>query len=106
MILFVSAALLFGASKGGVDVSINAQAVVVERCYTRPIMASFQALWSVGGLAGGFLASAALALGSTPRANLTGVASFLLLLDRFCHVHLMRDATSGELEGGTRFRLP
>ena len=54
---FVVAALLFGAAKGGVDVGINAQAVVVENRYGRPIMASFQALWSVGGLAGGFLTS-------------------------------------------------
>ena len=55
LLLFVVAALLFGAAKGGVDVGINAQAVVVERIYGRPIMSSFQALWSVGGLAGGFL---------------------------------------------------
>jgi MFS family permease len=99
LILFVVAALLFGASKGGVDVSINAQAVVVERCYGRAIMSSFQALWSVGGLAGGFLTSAALALGSTPLANLTGVGSLLLLLDRLCYFHLMRDATPGEPAG-------
>ena len=106
LVPFVCAALLFGASKGGVDVSINAQAVVVERCYGRPIMSSFQALWSVGGLAGGFLTSAALALGSTPLANLAGVGSLLLLLDRCCYFRLMRDATSGEPEGRTRFRLP
>jgi MFS family permease len=106
LILFVSAALLFGASKGAVDVSINAQAVVVERCYGRPIMSSFQALWSVGGLAGGFLTSAALALGSTPPLNLMGVGSLLLLLDRLCYFHLMWDVTSGEPEGRTRFRLP
>src|SRR5271165_6336216 len=43
--LFVVAALLFGAAKGGVDVGINAQAVVVEQSYGRPIMSSFQALW-------------------------------------------------------------
>ncbi len=55
LILFVVAALLFGAAKGGVGVvGINAQAVVVEQSYGRPIMSSFQALWSVGGLAGGF----------------------------------------------------
>src|ERR1700739_3576885 len=52
LVLFVAAALLFGAAKGAVDVGINAQAVVVEKCYLRPIMSSFQALWSVGGLVG------------------------------------------------------
>ena len=80
-ILFVVAALLFGAAKGGVDVGINAQAVVVERCYGRTIMSSFQALWSVGGLAGGFLTSAALGLGSTAPINLTCIGLLILLLD-------------------------
>jgi MFS family permease len=106
LIVLVVAALLFGASKGGVDVSINAQAVIVERCYGQPIMSSFQALWSVGGLAGCFLTSAALALGSTPLANLTGVGSLLLLIDRLCYFQLMLDGTSGEAEARTRFRLP
>ena len=36
-------------------------------------MSSFQALWSVGGLAGGFLTSVTLGLGSTPEINLTCV---------------------------------
>src|SRR5271166_3775126 len=91
LILFVLAALLFGAAKGGVDVGINAQAVLVEQCYGRPIMSSFQALWSVGGLAGGFLTSAALGLGSTPPINLTCVGLLILLLDVLCYPHLIRD---------------
>jgi MFS family permease len=106
LILFVIAALLFGAAKGGVDVGINAQAVVVEQCYGRPIMSSFQALWSVGGLAGGFLTSAALGLGSIPATNLTFVGLLLLLLDLVCYSHLIRDASSLEAESGKRFRLP
>jgi len=104
--LFVVAALLFGAAKGGVDVGINAQAVVVENRYGRPIMSSFQALWSVGGLAGGFLTSVTLGLGSTPVVNLSGVALVMLLLDLLYYSHLMRDAASPEGEGGRRFRLP
>src|SRR4029077_9200041 len=78
--LFAATALLFGAAKGGVDVGINAQAVVVENCYGRPIMSSFQALWSVGGLAGGFLTRANLGLGSAPPINLTCVGLLILLL--------------------------
>jgi MFS family permease len=45
LFLFVASALLFGGAKASVEVGINAQAVVVERDYGRPIMASFQALW-------------------------------------------------------------
>jgi len=105
---FVASALLFGAAKGGIDVGINAQAVVVENCYGRPIMSSFQALWSVGGLAGGFLTSVTLGLGSTPVVNLSGVALLMLLLDLLYYSRLMRDAASlaAEGEGGRRFRLP
>jgi hypothetical protein len=106
LILFVVAALLFGAAKGGVDVGINAQAVVVERFYGRPIMASFQALWSVGGLAGGFLTSATLGLGSRPSINLVGVAALLLLLDLLYSSRLLPDASSVQGKDGARFRLP
>jgi MFS family permease len=40
LVLFIAAALLFGAAKGGVDVGINAQAVVVEKSYGRPVFVS------------------------------------------------------------------
>ena len=106
LILFVVAALLFGAAKGGVDVGINAQAVVVEKCYGRTIMSSFQALWSVGGLAGGFLTSVTLGLGSTPTTNLVGAGSLILVLDLLCFSRLMGDPSSPEGEGGKPFRLP
>lgn len=41
--------VLFGLGNGAIDVSMNAHAVVVERAYARPIMASFHAMWSIGG---------------------------------------------------------
>jgi len=106
LMLFVVAALLFGAAKGGVDVGINAQAVVVEKCYGQPIMSSFQALWSVGGLAGGFLTSAALGLGFTPVFNLVCIGSLIVLLDLLYYSHLMDDASSSEGECGKPFRMP
>jgi len=106
LFLFVVAALLFGGAKGSVDVGINAQAVVVERDYGRPIMASFQALWSVGGLAGGFLTGASLSLGSTPVVNLLGVALLILLLDLLYSSRLLHDASPRPLKGSTRFQLP
>lgn len=43
---------LFGAGHGGLDVAMNGQAVLVERRYHRPIMSTFHALFSAGGLAG------------------------------------------------------
>ncbi|MEU4768816.1 MFS transporter [Actinosynnema sp. NPDC023794] len=39
----------FGFGNGTIDVAMNSHAVVVERAYPRPIMASFHAMWSIGG---------------------------------------------------------
>ena len=56
------ALIVVGFCNGIVDVSQNAQAVVVERAYGRPIMAAFHAFFSLGGLvaagAGGLLIAA------------------------------------------------
>ncbi|WP_207956302.1 MFS transporter [Rubrobacter marinus] len=48
----VVALLVAGAWHGALDVSMNAHAVAVERDYRRPIMSSFHAAFSLGGLAG------------------------------------------------------
>src|SRR6516165_6655340 len=78
--LFVLTTALFGACKGGLDVSINAQAVGVESAYGRPIMSSFQAAWSVGGLAGAVLAGAALHRGFVAEQNLAATGAFILAI--------------------------
>jgi MFS family permease len=44
--------LLLGAGNGGLDVVMNVHGATVERHYPHPIMSSFHAMWSVGGLAG------------------------------------------------------
>lgn len=51
------AALLFvlGMSTGVMDVAMNAQAVVVEKRYARPLMSSFHAVFSGGMMAGALL---------------------------------------------------
>ena len=50
--LLVLALLVAGAWHGALDVSMNAHAVTVEKAYRRPIMSSFHAAFSLGGLAG------------------------------------------------------
>ncbi len=45
----------FGVAGGLMAVSINTQAVLVERGYRRPLMASFHACYSLGGLLGAVL---------------------------------------------------
>jgi MFS family permease len=62
--------LLFGAAMGGLDVSMNAHGVAVERRYGRAILASFHAAFSLGGLAGGAIGALAAAAGVDVRAHL------------------------------------
>ena len=44
--------LVYGVSGGLMDVAMNSQAVRVEREYRRPLINSFHAYYSFGGLAG------------------------------------------------------
>ena len=50
-----AALLLLGAATGTLDVAMNAQASLIERRLARPVMSSFHAAFSVGGLSGAVL---------------------------------------------------
>jgi hypothetical protein len=52
LLLLALALLLFGAAAGALDIAMNAHGVEVERRYERPILSSFHAGWSFGGLVG------------------------------------------------------
>jgi MFS family permease len=61
--LLVLSLLLLGACNGMLDVSMNAQAVEVERRYRRALMSSFHGLFSLGGLVGAGVAGLAMSYG-------------------------------------------
>jgi MFS family permease len=54
----MAALFAFGLSSGLLDVGMNSQAVLVERAAGRPMMTSFHACFSIGGLAGALLGGA------------------------------------------------
>jgi MFS family permease len=66
--------LALGAGSGTLDVSMNAQAVALERRYGRPILSSFHGLFSLGGFAGAALAGLAMGVGMGDRAHVTATA--------------------------------
>jgi MFS family permease len=77
----LAAALVFcGGSAGAMDVAMNAQAVHVEERAGRPLMSSFHALFSVGGMAGAALGGLFASRGVTVRDHLAGAAVVLALL--------------------------
>ncbi|GAB3589931.1 MFS transporter [Angustibacter peucedani] len=56
--LFFPAFLLWGLAVGGVDASMNMQAVDVQARLGRSVLAQFHAAWSLGGIAGALWTSA------------------------------------------------
>ena len=60
------ALLGFGAGLGAIDVTMNIQAVIVERASGRPMMSGFHGLYSVGGIAGAACMTALLGMGAQP----------------------------------------
>lgn len=101
--LLLGALMLFGAGVGGLEVSMNTQAVLVERDAERPLMSGFHGMFSVGGMAGA--ASMALLLGAswTP----LEAAWLMLALAGGClalaYRHLL---TRGGRGAGKQFAIP
>lgn len=71
-----AALFVFGAANGALDVSMNAQAVLVEKHAGRPILSSLHALYSAGGIVGAGTAVLFLWVGipALPHAVATSVA--------------------------------
>jgi MFS family permease len=60
------ALLLFGAGLGAMDVSMNIQAIMIERASGRPMMSGFHGLFSLGGIVGAAGVTALLGAGASP----------------------------------------
>jgi predicted MFS family arabinose efflux permease len=65
-----AALICFGLVHGALDVSMNANAVEVERAYGRPILSAFHAVFSIGGFAGAAVG------GVFAQAGLSALATF------------------------------
>jgi predicted MFS family arabinose efflux permease len=79
--LLVAALLVFGAGIGAIDVSMNIQAIIVERASGRPMMSGFHGLFSLGGIAGAASIAALLGDGATPlTATLVVIAGIAVAL--------------------------
>jgi predicted MFS family arabinose efflux permease len=74
------ALLLFGATASILDVSMNANGVVVQEHYGRSIMSGLHGIWSIGGLTGSVIAGLAAGAGMGAPAHLlmVGVALFVI----------------------------
>jgi predicted MFS family arabinose efflux permease len=92
----------FGAALGAMDVAMNAQAIAVQHAMARPIMSSFHALFSLGGIAGAALVSVFLRSGVGLATGTTIIAIAMAVLVALEQRHLVVDMGSAE---GTTFTI-
>jgi fucose permease len=85
-----------GAAIGTLDVSMNVQAVIVERESGGSLMSGFHGLFSVGGFIGAGLMALMLWGGMTPTASAAVVSVLVALSLAFCAPHLLREPDAAE----------
>jgi MFS family permease len=104
--VFVLGAALgvFGASLGSMDVAMNAQGVELEQRAHTPIMSTFHALWSLGGMSGAALGGLIAANGVGTGTHFVGVFVLLAVLAAAVLPHLVR-AAAVEREHAGRLRM-
>ncbi|MEU5869327.1 MFS transporter [Nonomuraea sp. NPDC047529] len=78
--LLAAALLVFGVVHGILDVSMNANAVEVERAYGRPVMSSFHAVYSIGGFVGATTGGAFAQAGLPPSVTFGCVGAVIVVL--------------------------
>ena len=102
--LFV-ALFVFGVFLSTMDVAMNAQAVAVEQHAAKPLMSSFHAAFSIGGLAGA-LFGAALAAQAVDTVTHFVIASVLSLAVLLFSSRYLLDVSGEKQEGGRLISLP
>jgi MFS family permease len=101
-----AALLALGAANGALDVSMNGHASAIEARLKTPIMSSFHAAWSIGGLSG---AAAGAALQSAELGTLSGLAIpdlVIAVVVVVSTVLALRDVGPRALASSSGFALP
>jgi MFS family permease len=92
-----------GAANGILDVAMNAHGLAVESRYDRPILTSFHASFSVGGLAGAAVGGACAALEVSPLAQFTAVGIAIALIWAWTAPRLLPREADAAAGGGPHF---
>lgn len=87
----VAAVSLFSFSLRIINISMNTQAVTIQRQFERKINGSFHALWSTGGIVAVLFSTLLIRWDVTMNVHLLIVAVFTLLATLVCYKHLLRD---------------
>jgi len=111
--LLFAALFAFGIAFGTMEVPANAQAVLVETAWGSPLMSSFHAMFSVGGLVGAAMGGAIAGMGVPPSLHLLLVAAPLAVMALLARPRLLPDADPADGHGhghshdhAPRFAIP
>ncbi|CAN5805511.1 MFS transporter [soil metagenome] len=102
----VPAVAVIGASNGALDVSMNSQAVAVEKGIGRPIMSSFHAAFSFGGLAGAVFGGLVASAEIQALPHFAVVAALCGLASVVCFRKLLPDSADAAEDGMPAFARP
>jgi MFS family permease len=103
--MLMLALLLFGTANALLDVAMNAQGLLIEDRYQRPIFSTLHGLFSAGGLVGASLAGLAASVGIAAPFHALGLAGFLTWLLLAATRSLLRDQ-AGKADADTVLALP
>lgn len=93
----------YGFMAGVMDVSMNSQAVYLEKQYQKSIMIAFHALFSLGGLLGSVLGSLAAARSIVPLSHFGIAAAVYLLVTSLACCFLVADKPTASSQKGPLF---
>lgn len=102
-VLLAAGLFAFGAGIGSVDVTMNIQAVIVERASGRSMMSGFHGLFSLGGIVGAACMTALLGAGASPFAAIVCVVAGIVAALSVAAPHLL---PYGRQSDGPMFALP
>jgi MFS family permease len=87
----ICALYAWGAFQGALDVSMNTQAVAVERARGRPLMSGFHGYWSIGTFAGAGIGSIGVAIGLSLSSQLLLIGPPTVLAAAWLTVRMLPD---------------
>jgi MFS family permease len=99
-----AALFAWGAFQGTLDVSMNTQAVTVERAAGRPLMSGFHACWSIGAFAGAGVGALGVAAGLSLTLQLFLLAVPVLLIGGGLTTVMMPDPAGPTESAGSQDR--
>lgn len=88
--------LFFGAARNLLNISVNTQALGVQSMYTKSIITSFHAIWSLAGFAGAAVGYAMVSFHIVPAYHLMGVSILSLALTGYFYPSSLDQIPSGE----------